>query len=77
MRSPDEQMSQRRLVEELRIAIDEVRSKANPQQSVLDRIAALTRDNPKGVQAVHVRHNLGRARREWLADFLRTQADSA
>jgi hypothetical protein len=77
MRSPDEQMSQRRLVEELRISIDEVRSKAHPNTNALDQIADLVRHNPKGIHAAHVQHNIGRARREWLTDFLRTHADIA
>lgn len=72
MRSPNEQMSQRRLVEELRISIDSVRSKAHPPATAMQRVSELVNGNPKGVQAIHVLHNLGRARREWLADFLRT-----
>lgn len=70
MRTPDEQMSQRRLVEELRIAIDQARAKAEPPPSAIDRVSELVTHNPKGVRAIHVQHNLGRARRVWLADFL-------
>jgi len=61
-----EQISQRQLVYELKHAIDvcrrrpwDLRARAH-----LDRLVA---ENPRGIESSHVRYNIGRVRRAWLA----------
>jgi len=59
------EMTQRRLAIELRIAIDRAMRHESPRW--VNAVRRLVRDNPHGVASSHVAHNLGAARRAWLA----------
>lgn len=67
-------MPQRRLSYELRIAID--RCMRSDDRRYGDRLRSLLDDNPRGVWSSHVQHNLGGARRAWLAEFARGEPSS-
>lgn len=76
---PRERLSQRRLVYELRVAIDRVRNAqtASTHTSALKEVERLVDQNPSSVQSRFVIHNLGAARRAWLADFTTTRGAPA
>lgn len=59
------ELPQRILAYELRIAID--RCMRSSDQRFVERLQRLVGDNPRGVWSSHVQHNLGVARRAWLA----------
>jgi hypothetical protein len=61
------EIPQRELAIRLRIAID--RAMAEPTARWLAAVARLVQENPRGVASSHVTHNLGAARRAWLARF--------
>jgi hypothetical protein len=73
---PRERLSQRRLVYELRIAIDRARNAqtAADHATATKEVDALIRDNPTSTQSGYVLHNIGTSRREWLAPRLRHTA---
>lgn len=56
--------SQRRLVLELRYAIDV--AKKQPSIDTIDRVRSLIDAHPHGTRTIHVQYNLGEARLEWL-----------
>ena len=59
-----EPYGQRRLVLELRYAIDV--AKRQPTEANIARVRSLVEDHPHGVGAGHVRYNLGEQRAYWL-----------
>ena len=59
---------------ELRIAID--RAMRSPQPRWLKAVAALVHENPRGWESSHVRHNVGEARRAFVAQVVTTQGRS-
>ena len=59
------EMSQRRLAVKLRLAID--REQRHPTSRWHKAVAKLLEENPRGAASSHVAHNLGAARRAWLA----------
>ncbi len=63
MRRPQEPLSQRRLLAELKRAIDLGRH---------DTVRALAADHPVGVAGAYVQHNLGRARVRALGQVVAT-----
>ena len=69
---PREHLSQRRLVFELRIAIDRARNAqtAAAHRSAIEEVDHLLRTNPTSAQSGYVMHNIGASRREWLAERL-------
>ena len=70
------ELTQRRLVLELRLAIDAARSKPNPSPHALEHVATIVRENPHGVHSTHVQYNIGSARRAWLSGLI-TEAKSS
>jgi hypothetical protein len=64
------EVPQRRLAIELRIAIDRAMRHESPRW--VSAVRHLVRDNPHGVASSHVTHNLGVARRAWLARVVPT-----
>lgn len=67
------ELPQRRLAYELRIAID--RAMRSPQPRHINKLLHLLAANPRGVQSSHVQHNLGVARRAYVAQLVPTQTD--
>lgn len=65
-RTPQDALSQRRLVFELRLAIDHALK--NDQWG---RVDALLLKNPRSCFAPYVTHNIGRRRAVWLSDRAR------
>jgi hypothetical protein len=65
MRRPQERLSQRRLVYELRRAIDRDR---------VDDVRRLAREHPLALRSAHVRHNLGSARVARLSHLVATDS---
>jgi hypothetical protein len=65
-RRPLDTIPQEQLAYELRRAID--RAVRRPWDTpTLELIARLIAENPRSVRSIHVMHNLGAARCEWLA----------
>lgn len=62
------ELPQRKLAVELRIAID--RAMRSPQQRWYEAIAKLIYENPNGWGSSHVTHNVGEARRAFVAQLL-------
>lgn len=68
MRKPQDRLSQRLLVYELRHAIDRVMRR--PFDTVARRhLDTLIADNPRSTRASHVLYNIGATRREFLAQY--------
>ena len=63
MRRPQEPLSQRRLLAELKRAIDLGRE---------DLVRVMVYDHPRGVESAYVQHNLGRARARALGHLVAT-----
>lgn len=59
------EIPQRVLAVKLRTAID--RAMRHPSTRWVEAVQRLRRENPRGSNSSHVRHNLGAARRAWLA----------
>lgn len=62
-------LPQHRLVPELRDAIDAVRIAdplRGPSPAARKKLRRLIRENPHSIGTLHVRHNIGRIRAEWL-----------
>lgn len=73
MRRPQDKLGQRQLVFELKHAIDRCRRRRKHGSFHRVSIVNLERlilENPTGIHAVHVRYNIGVARREWLDTYL-------
>lgn len=62
MRRPQDQLSQQRLVIELKIALDRGDARA---------VRSLVESNPRSAHAGHVRYNLGVRRRRQLDEILK------
>ena len=78
MRRPIEGMSQRVLAYELLLAIDRAMDAERRGRKVsYDPLHRLLQGHPIGASSSHVRHNLGRARREWLDDLMARTGPSA
>jgi hypothetical protein len=65
LRRPQDKLSQRALVYELKHAIDRVMRRPWDSQAQ-QHLMRLIVENPHSVRASHVRYNIGRARREFL-----------
>jgi hypothetical protein len=61
-----DQHSQRQLLYELRHAIDRAMRRPSDTQAIA-RVQQLLAENPRSASSSHVTHNLGIARRAWLA----------
>ncbi len=69
------ELGQRQLVYELKHAIDRCRRRRRPWLRIaFHHLDTLIEENPRGVQAAHVRYNIGVARREWLDDYMARSA---
>ena len=66
-------MSQRRLVYELKIAID--RAIRMPQPRYMEAVLRLVDRDPHAAASTHVRYNLGVARRTWVDALLVTREE--
>jgi hypothetical protein len=68
-RPPLDRIPQSRLTNELRVAIDRAMYAVDtPQKRASLRVLRrLIEENPRSYVSAHVQHNLGRARRAWLA----------
>lgn len=73
---PRDHLSQRRLVYELRIAIDSARNahSAAAHKSAVKAVEDLVAANPYSVQSKYVVHNIGTTRREWLSPLVATSS---
>lgn len=65
------ELPQRKLAYELRIAVD--RAMRSPQPRFVRRVRQLVEENPKGMKSRHVTHNLGVARRAYVARLVASQ----
>lgn len=72
-------LPQSQLVPELRDAIDAVRITdplRGPSAASRRRLRRLIKENPHSIRTIHVAHNLGRARIEWLEPLLESELGS-
>lgn len=72
-------LPQSELVPELREAIDAVRIAdplRGPSAASRRKLRRLIRENPRSIQTVHVRHNVGKVRMEWLAPLIASELGS-
>jgi hypothetical protein len=69
---PQDTISQRRLVIELRLAIDRARAAQEPtaHAEAIQEVMRIAHENPTSINAPFVSHNIGRARREWLTSLV-------
>jgi len=75
---PRDHLSQRRLVYELRVAIDRARDAHTPaaHAGAVKEVESLIEANPYSIQSRYVTHNIGAKRREWLAPLVHARATS-
>lgn len=69
-------LPQSELVPELRNAIDAVRIAdpiRGPSPAARRRLRRLIRENPRSIRTIHVAHNVGKVRMDWLEPLIEAE----